>query len=40
MKRLPYIDEHWTSVGATPERTWAALTAAGAELRRPAGPLE
>jgi hypothetical protein len=39
MERLPYIDEHWTSVDATPERTWAALTAVGAELRGPAGPL-
>jgi len=36
---LPYIDEHSTSVDATPERTWVALTAVGAELRGPAGPL-
>ena len=39
MKRLPYIDEHSTCVGATPERTWAALMAVGRALRGPAGPL-
>jgi hypothetical protein len=27
MERLPYIDEHSTTVGATPERVWAALIA-------------
>ena len=26
MERLPYIDEHSGHVGATPERTWTALT--------------
>lgn len=27
MERLPYIDEHAMSIGASPERTWAALVA-------------
>ena len=39
MERLPYIDEHSTYVGATPERTWAALIAVGATMRGPTGPL-
>jgi hypothetical protein len=40
MERLPYIDEHGRCVGATRERTWAALIAVGAELRGGAtGPL-
>jgi hypothetical protein len=40
MERLPYIDEHAKCVGATRERTWAALLAVGAELGRGAnGPL-
>lgn len=39
MERLPYIDEHATCVGATPERTWAALVAVGAAMRGPTGPL-
>src|SRR5215217_4946056 len=39
MEGLPYIDEHSTCVGATPERTWAALMAAGGAMRGPAGPL-
>jgi hypothetical protein len=33
MERLPYIDEHAKCVGATRERTWAALIAVGVELR-------
>lgn len=40
MERLPYIDEHARCVGATRDRTWAALIAVGAELRGDAtGPL-
>ena len=39
MERLPYIDEHSTCVGATPERTWAAVMAVGGAMRGPAGPL-
>jgi hypothetical protein len=39
MERVPYIDEHSTCVGATPERTWAALMAVGGAMRGPAGPL-
>jgi hypothetical protein len=39
MERLPYIDEHSTCVGATPQRTWAALVAVSAAMRGPAGPL-
>jgi hypothetical protein len=40
MERLPYIEEHARCVGATRERTWAALIAVGAELRGDAtGPL-
>lgn len=39
MERLPYIDEHSTCVGATPERTWAALIAVGAAMRGPTRPL-
>ena len=39
MERLPYIDEHSTCVGATPERTWAALVAVGAAMRVPTRPL-
>jgi len=33
MERLPCIDEHSTCIGATPERTWVALIAIGAERR-------
>lgn len=32
MERLPYIDEHATCVGATRERTWAALVTVGAGM--------
>ena len=39
MERLPYIDEHSTYVGATPERTWAAMIAVGAAMRGPTRPL-
>jgi hypothetical protein len=41
MERLPYIDEHGTHVGATPERTWAALqhVVAGHLTLRLPGPL-
>ena len=39
MECLPYIDEHSTCVGATPERAWAALVAVGSTMRGPAGPL-
>jgi hypothetical protein len=39
MERVPYIDEHSTCVGATPERVWAALLAVGGAMRGPAGPL-
>ena len=39
MERLPYIDEHATCVGATPERTWAALLEIGGAMRGPIGPL-
>ena len=38
MERLPYIDEHSQVVGATPDRTWAALVALGRSMREPAGP--
>ncbi len=31
MERLPYIDEHRTQVGVTPERAWAAVR----EVARP-----
>ena len=33
MERLSYIDEHSTCIGATPERTWAALVAVGGTMR-------
>src|SRR5262245_30814327 len=37
MERLPYIDEHYTRVGATPERTWdAVVRIARGRLARPA----
>jgi hypothetical protein len=40
MERLPYIDEHAKCVGATRERTWAALIAVCGELRgNPTGRL-
>ena len=39
MERLPYIDDHSTLIGATPERTWAALVAVGRTMRGPTGPL-
>jgi hypothetical protein len=39
MERLPYIDEHSTCIGATPERTWTALMAVGREIGGPAGRL-
>jgi len=39
MERLPYIDEHVRYVGATRERTWAAVLAVGRAMRGPAGPL-
>jgi hypothetical protein len=39
MERLPYIDEHSMYIAATPERTWAALTAVGAEMGGPDRPL-
>jgi len=39
MERLPYIDEHRTFVEATPEETWAGLTAVGAAMRGPISPV-
>jgi hypothetical protein len=38
MERLPYIDEHRRSVGATPERTWAALEAVSRRFVRSPAP--
>jgi len=36
MERLPYIDEHRMTVGATPEQTWAALMATARRYLSPA----
>jgi hypothetical protein len=38
MERLPYIDEHRRQIGATPERTWAALQNVVADVLAPRLP--